>query len=261
MVEAAYLTGAYEKAETVLREALDLARADGDRRTEAAALDRLGMLTHYQALDRLRTAAAGTATARAGAPDTDTEAEATAVGHAEAIADAEAAAKAAADAEEALFQQALSIRREIGDQGGVAESLFGIGLVHQVLRGDWSAAMPYYWQALELAEEHGDELIRSEVHRHIGFFYMIKEKRPDEGIRHLRISLELRERYGDPRWLPGGTLALGQAEFVAGRRDEAIEHLRLAVAQMREIGLRGGRIEEAEVWLRRAESGQDPPVN
>jgi len=53
--------------------------------------------------------------------------------------------------------------------------LFGMGLVFQVLRQDWSAAMPYFWQAFGLAEameESGDRYGRSEVHRHVGFYYL-----------------------------------------------------------------------------------------
>jgi tetratricopeptide (TPR) repeat protein len=130
--------------------------------------------------------------------------------------------------------------------------------VHQVLRRDWDAAMPCYRQALALADDHGDEITRSEVHRYVGFFYMVKDVRPDKALRHLRISLELRERRGDPRWVPGGTSALGQAEWVADRRTEALHHLRQAVRQAREAGLRQRWIERSEEWLRQAESGQAP---
>jgi tetratricopeptide (TPR) repeat protein len=221
MVEAAFRTGEFDSAETMLRAALAQAREDGDRSTEAGALDRYGMLTHFRALGR-------------GSGEAD------------------------ADAEEALFQQALAIRRDIGDLAGTAESLFGIGLVHQVLRRDWDAAMPYFRQAMALADEHGDDLTRSEVHRHVGFFYLVKDVQPEKAVRHLRISLQLRERLGDSRWTPGVTLALGQAELVAGMNFEAIHHLRLALTQARQAGLRGHSAEEAEEWLRRAESGRAP---
>lgn len=221
MVEAAFRTGEFDRAEVMLESARSRAAADGDRATEAAAIDRLAMLMHFRALDQGRDAAG-------------------------------------ADAEEALFQQALAIRREIGDQAGVAESLFGVGLVHQVLRRDWDAAMPCFREALALAEAHGDDLLRSEVHRHVGFFSMVKDVEPERAVHHLRISLELRERWGDPRWIPSGKLALGQAELVAGRRPEAIEHLRQAVRLAREAGLRERRIQVAEEWLRRAESGEAP---
>jgi tetratricopeptide (TPR) repeat protein len=221
LLEAAFRTGDYADIQTRLQAARVRAGADGDRATKAAALDRLGWLLHFQALDH-------------------------GVEHAD------------ADAEEALFQQALAIRRDIQDPAGVAGSLFGVGLVQQVLRRDWDAAMPYFWEALALADQHGDELTRSEVHRHVGFFYLVNDVQPDRALHHLRISLQLRERHGDPRWIPSGTLALGQGELAAGNRAEAIRRLREAVGQARAAGLRQRRIDQAEEALRRAEAGGPP---
>ena len=60
-------------------------------------------------------------------------------------------------------------------------------------------------------------ITRSEIHRHIGFYHLVDEKRYDEALRYLRISLELREQHGDARWIPSGTLAIGQALLMAGR--------------------------------------------
>jgi tetratricopeptide (TPR) repeat protein len=216
LAEAAFRTGDYADAEAALAAARDAAGRDGDRASEAAALHRLGMLMHFQALDR--------------------GVDATFAGD-----------------EEALFQRALEIRREIGDLGGVAGSLFGIGLVHQVLRGDWDAAMPYFREALAL-DEHADLLDRSEVHRHVGFFYLVKEVQPEKAVEHLRISLDLREAYGDPRWTYGGLIALGEAEVEAGRRPEGVAHLRDAVRIAREAGIRADRLARAAETLRQAEA-------
>ncbi len=51
--------------------------------------------------------------------------------------------------------------------------------------------MPYYRDAMTLAEKHGDALLRSEVHRHFGFYYGIKERQMDKALDFLRRSLEL----------------------------------------------------------------------
>jgi len=219
--EAAFRDGPYEDARALLEAALQRAQADGDRATEAGALDQLGWLLHFRTLDG----------------DLD---------------------GAEPEAERSLFERALAIRRELGDLAGTAASLFGIGLVHQVLRRDWDAAMPCFREALALADEHANALVRSECHRHVGFYFMVEDVRPEEALRHLRISLELREQWGDPRWVPSGTLALGHAELVAGMRAEGIEHIRQAVQQSREAGLSPRRIQSAEDWLRRAEAGETP---
>jgi tetratricopeptide (TPR) repeat protein len=219
LVEAGFRAGDLAAAEELLTAARDRAAAAGDRRAEAAALDRLGMVAHYRALD-------------AGFEHADP------------------------DAEEALFRQALAIRREIGDQAGIAQSLFGVGLVYQLLRHDWPAAVGYFRDALALAEPHADAITRSEVHRHLGFYYLAEEEQPELAVRHLRASLDLREEHGDPRWIPSGMLALGMAEAAAGRRAEAVERLGAAHALARQAGLRQRRLDMIEQWLRRLESGE-----
>ena len=217
MVEAAFRTGDYEAAERTFQELLTRARADGDRALEAAVLDRQAMLMHFRALD-------------------------------------DDLGKADSEGEEALFQQALEIRRDLGDPAGTAESLFGVGLVHQVLRQDWDAAMPYYWEALDLADRHGDLLLRSEVHRHLGFYYAMSDLQSDKALEHLRVSHELRAELGDPRWIPGGTIALGIAELADGLREQGLAHVRESIAQAREAGLSTHRLAWMQEFLAKAEA-------
>ncbi|MGA5304946.1 tetratricopeptide repeat protein [Nucisporomicrobium flavum] len=216
MYEAAFRTGDYAEAEATFTGLLERARAEGDRALEAAALDRLGMLAHFRAIEG-------------------------------------DLAQADGDAEQRLFEQALAIRRELGDEAGVAESLFGLGLVHQVLRGDWDTAMPCFREALELAERHDDLLLRSELHRHIGFFHTLDDLGSDLALHHLRISHDLRAELGDPRWIPGGTMALGLAEIADGLRDQGLAHVREALRQARDAGLSAQRIAWIERFLHEAE--------
>jgi tetratricopeptide (TPR) repeat protein len=201
MLEAAFRTGDFAAAEATLTEARALAEKGGDRAAEAAALDRLGMLMHFRHLD-------------ADFAQADTAGE------------------------EALFQRALTIRREIEDLAGAADSLFGIGLVHQVFGQDWDTAMPYYWEALALAEQHAGPITRSEVHRHVGFYYLRVDVQPERALLHLQTSHDLRAEHGDERWIPSGTAALGEALIKAGRRDEGVERLREALQQAQSAHLR-----------------------
>jgi hypothetical protein len=48
------------------------------------------------------------------------------------------------DGELDYFERALALRREIGDERGVAESLFHVGLVHHVVRGEHATARPFF---------------------------------------------------------------------------------------------------------------------
>ena len=60
------------------------------------------------------------------------------------------------------------------------------------MRRDWDAGMPYLWQAFGLAEaveESGDLYAASEIHRHLGFYYLYEDARPREAVRQLGRSL------------------------------------------------------------------------
>ena len=86
-------------------------------------------------------------------------------------------------AEEQLFRAALAQAQQAGHAAATAQSLFGLGLVFQVLRRDWMTAMPYYWQALGLVtapDTQAGPYLRSEVHRHLGFYFGYEDVQPAE---------------------------------------------------------------------------------
>ncbi|MGD0561101.1 MAG: hypothetical protein ABSA93_39780 [Streptosporangiaceae bacterium] len=153
------------------------------------------------------------------------------------------------------MRRSLDLWQTSGDDSGTATGMFGLGLVFQVLRRDWDAAMHYYWQAFGLAEaveDSGDLYACSEIHRHIGFYYLVEDVRPHEAVRRLQRSMDLRERLRDPRRIPSGLVALGQAELAAGNQARAVKHLRNAVTVARGAGLLPGRIKAAEEALQKA---------
>ena len=225
LAQAAFCTGDFTDAERLFGEVRTMAELHRDREAEARALGGLGMVRHHRCIARLVAGAA---------PD-----------------DADVAA------EEELMDGALAIWRETGNTVGTARGLFGVGLVHQVLHRDWAAAMPYYWRAYGLAEaveESGDLYACSEIHRHLGFYYLIEDVRPAEAVRRLGYSLALRERLGDPRRIPSGLVALGEAELAAGQPQRAVEQLGRAARLARDAGLLPWRIEDAERSLSDAEA-------
>jgi tetratricopeptide (TPR) repeat protein len=226
--EAGFRTGDFGPARELLAEALAGAEQADDLAGRARALDLLGMVAHYDNITKLMS------------------------GHrvpAQEI-----------DAEERLFRQALAAWHAAGQRPATGHALFGLGLVYQVLHDDWPSAMPYFWQALELVDVNDASTglyLRSEVHRHVGFYFLAADEQPAEAVRHLQLSLELREQLGDPRRIPSGQVALAQAELAAGHRGRAIDLLRAAVLQARESGLLAQRIEDAERALREAEAAPD----
>jgi len=225
LTEAAFCTGEFAGAENLFAEALTLAGQDGDRVAEALAVGGLGMAWHYRNIARL------------------------VGGHVPADEDVAA--------EEELMRRALASWLDIGDPAGTARALFGVGLVFQVLRRDWDGAMRYFWPAFGLAEameESGDLYGRSEIHRHLGFYYLVEDVRPREAVRQLGYSLALREKLGDPRRIPSALVALGEAEMIAGDLQHAVELLRRALTLARQADLQPWRIQDAERALGEAEA-------
>jgi tetratricopeptide (TPR) repeat protein len=224
LTEAAFRSGDFDRARELLESARDEAARAEDLAAQARSLDLLGLLLHYENISTLM---GGSAVS----PD-------------------------AIDAEERMFRQALGCWQQLGEAIGAAQSLFGLGLVFQVLHSDWMTAMPYYWQALGVVadpDSKADLYLRSEVHRHVGFYFQVEGMQPSEAERHLQISLDLREELGDSRRIPSGLLALGQAVLEAGARDRAVELLRRAVAESQAADLLPERIRDAERALAEAE--------
>jgi tetratricopeptide (TPR) repeat protein len=225
LTDAAFRSGDYARARELLESARDEAARGEDVAAQARSLDLLGLLLHYENIGTLM---GGSAVS----PD-------------------------AVEAEERMFRQALGRWQELGEPVGAAQSLFGLGLVFQVLHSDWMTAMPYYWQALGVVADpdaKADIYLRSEVHRHVGYYFLVEGMQPSEAERHLQISLDLREELGDSRRIPSGLLALGQAMLESGSRDRAVELLRRAVAESRAADLLPDRIREAERALAEAEA-------
>lgn len=164
---------------------------------------------------------------------------------------------AAVPVEQEHFSRALSLYEPLNDPVGVANALFGLGLVEQVLRDDWDAAMPYYRRAealLPALESAGDLYTRSEIHRHLGFYHLVVTEQPAEAARELQTSLDLREQDGDARRIPSGLTALAWAERAAGNPGRAVDLLRRAASAAREAGLIPERIADTESELREAEA-------
>ena len=223
--DAAFCTGEFTEAERLFGDARMLAERAGDREGEATAVGALGLILHYRNIDRLI----------AGAELTEAEIL----------------------PEEELMRRALSLWQETGDAAGTARALFGMSLVYQVLRRDWVAGMPYLWQSFGLAEaveEAGDLYGRSEIHRHVGFYYLVEDVRPKEAVRQLAHSLALRERIGDPRRVPSALVALGEAEVAAGNPQRAVDLFTRAATLAREAALLPWRIQDAEQNLRQVQA-------
>ncbi len=96
------------------------------------------------------------------------------------------------------FQRGLQLRRKAGDERGVAESLFQVGLVHQVIRDDSAAALPWFEEACARPQGCGPgaDVVCDSPYR------LLPAARGRPGRR--------------PRW-PGGVAAVARAGWVLTR--------------------------------------------
>jgi tetratricopeptide (TPR) repeat protein len=225
LIEAGFCTGEFDEARRLAEQAARDAVERGDRAGEASAAIIYGNVLHYLNVMSL---------IQDRKPDPRDEA-----------------------AELAQFERAAALFGELGDEVGLARAAFGAGVYAQVLRDDWDAAMVSYRRAealipaLELAE---DLYTRSEIHRHLGFYHLVADVQPGVAVEHLRISLELRERQGEPRRIPSGLTALAWAERAAGDPARAVELARRAVRLSRRARLHPTWIADAEHELAQAEA-------
>ncbi|TCO57291.1 tetratricopeptide repeat protein [Actinocrispum wychmicini] len=108
-----------------------------------------------------------------------------------------------------LFTRAAELYRGLGDSRAEAEALFWVGIVHQVVRGDHDAGLPYFERSYHLATAAGDKMIMSYAVRHLAFVARAAG-RSDEARAQFEESLRLRREIG---FLPGvaaALLALGE---------------------------------------------------
>ncbi|MEW9531169.1 tetratricopeptide repeat protein [Microbispora sp. NPDC049125] len=153
-------------------------------------------------------------------------------------------------AEQELFQRAADVYRRLGDVRGEAESLFWIGVFHQVVRNDAESAVPLLERSRELAAQVGDKLTMSYALRHLGIAEHFAG-RLDAARERLEESVRLRREIG---FMPGVAANLiGLAYIAAGRgeRDQALALIEEAGAIAEANGAHGvmRSVEEARAQL------------
>lgn len=127
----------------------------------------------------------------------------------------------------ALFAHAAELYRALGDVRGEGESLLWMGIFHQVVRQDDTAAVPVLERSRELLEQAGDEEAQSYVLRHLGIAEHSAGRL--EAARHLlEESTRLRRKLGFLAGVAANLVGLGYIAAAQDRRAEAMEMLREA---------------------------------
>jgi tetratricopeptide (TPR) repeat protein len=158
----------------------------------------------------------------------------------------------------AAFESVLAVREKRGDQRGISETLFYLGLTYEQ-DGQPDAAMERYLRALGIAEREKNIILESYLRRHIAG---IQEERGQlaEAEKNIDAEIALRKRGG---FLVGVPFALRQkADFVAahgGGRAEAMKILEEAAAAAEKCGsTRGLYLVKTDLSRLALESGDAP---
>lgn len=123
-----------------------------------------------------------------------------------------------------FFQRGLELRQKDGTRSQIAESIFHVGLVHDVIRRDYETALKYHQEAYDLAHEANDKVTASYAIRHIGFAHVVANEM--EAAREaLMESLQLREEAGFTPGIAFALAALANLDTRTGDKESALARL------------------------------------
>jgi tetratricopeptide (TPR) repeat protein len=132
------------------------------------------------------------------------------------------------------YEEALAIRRDIGDRLGIGVSLNNLGIVYKDA-GDFDRATQYYEESLLIHQENDDKHSMSFPLNNLGAIAF--ERGAYEEARALfQRSLALREESGD-RWSIASVVSsLGDVALAVGDYEEAQRCYRQSLELFRDIG-------------------------
>ncbi len=136
------------------------------------------------------------------------------------------------------FQQTLDRRVALGDERGISESLFYIGLIHQ--NGDTpdnEKAFDYFTRSFHIAEEYDYKLESSYAARHLASVPS-ERKELEQALTYALRSLTLREEIGFKCYLPPSHGLVGEIYFQQQNLERALFHQQRAYELAQEINLR-----------------------
>ncbi len=163
-------------------------------------------------------------------------------------------------------EESLKIKEKIQDERGKGVSYLNLGLINFDL-GDWEKAMESYFRALAIKEKQGEKVDIGLLYNNIGEIFL-KMGNSQKAKDYFLTALQYAEQTQSP-WMKAETLGnLGEVHFLEGdflhaanlyEADIAIsqeledkEELTETYRRKAELLLAEGRIEEAEIWAKRA---------
>jgi len=223
------LTGKWEEAEAIYRQAITLAQAAGQSQDEARAQSGLGYLLHLkgsylEALEWL-----GQARATFEKLDDQPGLSAT-------FGTMGSTYRNLGQMEEAVHYhtRAIILSREIGAQRVTATELGNLGWTYYLL-GRLSEAIPCYEQSIALSQSLGDKQLEAKQLGNLGVIYM-ESGRLTEALDYLQGTLTISQEIGDRRSESQHLGNLGIVCYQLGQVEETFKHFRQSITIGQEIG-------------------------
>ena len=137
-----------------------------------------------------------------------------------------------------LFENAISISREIGDRKGEAAAYGNLGVVFSSL-GKYDKAKEYLWKALAITIEIPDRAGEAICYGHLGTV-LLSHGEYGKAKEYLEKALEIRTEIGDKKGEATDYGNLGNIFLSRGEYDKAEEYAEKALAMTIELGDKEG---------------------
>lgn len=211
------LTGGWQRAEEVEREALALAERLGDARSRAWCEAALAEVARKQGRYDEALALLGSAAEAFGQAGDDAG-----LGQVHHLAGTLAAQQGDYEKAVASYEESLAIRRRLGDRAGMGGLLSNLGVVAEY-RGDYALSRSYHEQALALREELGDRWAIGVSMTNLGTIAVHEHDYEDARTR-FEHAMRLNREVGDAWMVAISDNNLGNATRGLGDYDAARRH-------------------------------------
>jgi tetratricopeptide (TPR) repeat protein len=145
---------------------------------------------------------------------------------------------------QACFQEALDLRRQLDDKGGVAGALNALGVL-LLNRGEYEQSRAYYEEALSLFQQLGDSSRIAVALNNLG---VLAERLHDYTLAgdYYRQSLDLARRLDDREGTAWALDNLGNISYLRGDYSGALPLLQKSLTLFKEIGSKQGIVTAIE---------------
>ena len=136
------------------------------------------------------------------------------------------------------YNDSLRIQQELGNQVGIAASLYYIGWIHQD-QGRYKDALKYYNDSLRIQQESGNQDgIANSLHQ-IGTVHS-SQGRYEDALKHYNDSLRIRRELGNQAGIADSLHNIGIIHHSQGRYEDALKYYNDSLRIQQELGNQAG---------------------